>query len=85
MSELSDDDLGTLPPDTRRYLCAVLADLATSDPDAPRSALAAAIAVAMVKKLDTDLVKFLVAELGLGDRERTAVVADARGLVAGAA
>ena len=85
MSELSNDDLSTLPPDTRRYLCAVLADLATSDPDAPRSALAAAVAVAMVKKLDTDLVKFLVAELGLGERERTAVVADARGLVAGAA
>ncbi len=85
LAELPREDLGALPPDTRRYLCAVLADLATSDPDAPRSALAAAVAVAMVKKIDTDLVKFLVAELGLGDRERTAVVADARGLVAGAA
>ena len=85
LAELSREDLGALPPDTRRYLCAVLADLATGDPDAPRSALAAAVAVAMVKKIDTDLVKFLVAELGLGDRERTAVVADARGLVAGAA
>lgn len=84
LSELSGDDLGALPADTRRYLCAVLADLATSDPDASRSALAAAVAVAMVKKLDGDLVRFLVAELGLGDRERKVVVADARELLAGA-
>ncbi|GAB4006732.1 M48 family metalloprotease [Nocardioides ultimimeridianus] len=85
LSELPEDDLGALPPDTRRYLCAVLADLATCDPDSSRAALAGAVAVASVKGLDTDLVRFLTAELGLGDRERAAVVADARRLVGGAA
>ncbi|GAA1537143.1 M48 family metalloprotease [Nocardioides humi] len=82
LSELSAEDLSALPADTRRYLCAVLADLATCDPDASRDALAAAVAVATVKRLDKDLVRFLSAELGLGDRERSAVVSAAGRLLA---
>lgn len=85
LSELSEEDLSVLPTDTRRYLCAVLADLATCDPDSSRDALAGAVAVATRKRLDRDLVKFLVAELGLGERERAAVVADAGRLLGGAA
>lgn len=80
LSELSDDDLSGLPPDTRRYLCAVLADLATADPDSSHQALSAAVAVAGRKHLQPDLVRLLVGELGLGDRDKARVVADARAM-----
>lgn len=81
VGEVSDDDLGVLPKDTRRYLSAVLADLATADPDSSHDALAAAVAVATRKHLQPDLVRLLTTELGLGDRDRARVVADARAML----
>ncbi|CAN5454566.1 M48 family metalloprotease [soil metagenome] len=81
LSEISTDDLSHLPSETRRYLCSVLADLATAaDDDDRRHALAAALAVGRRKGLGRELLTFLVTELGLGDPARLALVGAADAL-----
>jgi len=62
--------LSGLPEETRRFLAAVLADLATADPDADRAALVAVLVVARRCGLGPDLLHLLSAELELAERER---------------
>lgn len=82
LSEVSVADLAALPKDTRRYLCAVLADLATAVDDARQECLVAAVAVARRQGLGTELLALLTHELGLGDRARRAIATGADALAA---
>lgn len=70
------DDLGLEPESeplgrhTRRYLAAVLLDLATADPDSDSASSVAALALASRVGLGPELLRLLGSELDLGDRAR---------------
>lgn len=70
------DDLGLEPePEplgrpTRRYLAAVLLDLATADPDSDSAASVASLALAQRVGLGPELLRLLSTELDLGERAR---------------
>ncbi|WP_244927560.1 M48 family metalloprotease [Nocardioides sp. W7] len=68
-----------LPPETRRYLASVLADLATADPEAGHDTLARTLVLARGAGLGPDFHQMLGTDLGLadGDRQRVAQRADA--------
>jgi hypothetical protein len=80
LSEVGRETLGDLPLETRRYLCAVLTDLATAGSDDLTGSLASALAFAQRKDLGDDLLGFVTEELGLSERQRTRLVADAEAL-----
>ncbi len=83
LSEVRRESLSGLPQETRRYLCAVLADLATATDDDLSGCLAAVLALARRKDLADDLMDFLTSELELAERNRTRIGRDAD-LLAGA-
>jgi hypothetical protein len=80
LSEVGRETLGDLPLETRRYLCAVLTDLATAGSDDLTGSLASALAFAQRKDLGDDLLGFVTEELSLSERQCTRLVADAEAL-----
>ncbi|CAN5122512.1 hypothetical protein BH09ACT12_BH09ACT12_16360 [soil metagenome] len=82
LSEVGRESLAGLPRETRRYLCAVLTDLATATDDDLTGSLAAAVAFARRKDLGEDLMTFLSDELELADRNRRRLIDDADRLAA---
>jgi hypothetical protein len=59
-----------LAKDSRRYLAAVLTDLATADTDSDLDSLVAALALASRVDLDSEVLRLLSSELDLGERTR---------------
>lgn len=72
-----------LPSETRRYLACVLADLATSDPDAGHDTLARTLVLARSAGLGADFTTLLGGDLGLTDTERQRVARRADALATG--
>jgi len=80
LSEVARERLDALPQETRRYLCAVLTDLATATDDDLSGSLAAALALARRKHLGDALATFVTDELGLSERHRARLVTQADAL-----
>lgn len=72
-----------LAKDTRRYLAAVLTDLATADPDSDLAASAAVLALARRVDLGSEVLRMLSTELDLGDRVRVRLQEQAEALAGG--
>ncbi len=71
-----------LSAESRRYLSAVLLDFATADPDGSSEVLSQAIALGRQAGLGADIERMISAELDLGERVRTRVMARAGDIAA---
>ncbi len=75
-------DAGMVSAETRRYLAAVLIDFATADADAGNDVLSRVIALARQIGLGRDVERMVGADLDLGERAQTKVLARAAEITA---